>query len=67
MSISYVFALVGDKKRHHQRITILVTSRSRMQQPNAGSTKASSEPVRICALVQAAMAHIHIGVMFHEQ
>ena len=41
------YALVDDKKKHHQRKlqrvkTILGTSRSRMQEPNAGSTRASS-------------------------
>ena len=41
MSVSYIFALVGDWKTYHQcrlqRVkTIVDTSRSRMQQPNAG-------------------------------
>ena len=43
-SVSYVFALVDGKKHHQcklQRVkTILGTSRSRMRQPIAGSTRA---------------------------
>ena len=48
MSASEVFALVDDRKTTMQRMlqrvkTVIDTSRSRVQQPNAGSTRASSD------------------------
>ena len=52
MSVSYVFALVDDKKKHHQRKlqrvkTILVTSRSWMQQSIGACTRAETL-IRTC-------------------
>ena len=52
MSVNNVLALVDDWKKHHQRKlqvkTILGPRRSRMQQPIAGSTRASSGVLVFC-------------------
>ena len=58
-SASEVFCTNRWQEKHHQQKlhgvkTVLGNSRSRMQQTNAGSTRARSE-VRVCALVQAAI------------